>query len=84
MLNPDRVREVCWLLRKMINVDKKYQWNHIPIADILPFLEKDLSKAIIDGDERSESILEWLAHAIFYMKQDTDDLPRIELNWNLT
>ncbi len=78
-LNPDRVRECLWLLRELIHVDKKYKWNNLPLADILPFLEKDLARAIIGNDEQAEATLSWLASAIFYMRGDTDELPRIEL-----
>ena len=77
-LNPDRVREVLFLLRQMIAIDKKYKWNNLPLADILPELEKDLARAILHYDEKSESILSWFASAVFYMRGDTDELPYIE------
>jgi hypothetical protein len=64
----------------MINIDPKYKYQGIiPLADILPPLERDLTKAIISHDEQAESMLVWLANAVYYMTGDSDELPRIDL-----
>lgn len=82
-LQADRVREVMMILRHIINIDKKYKWHNLPLADILPELERDLARAITHNDEKSEMILSFIASAIFYMKGDIDELPHIEVELTL-
>lgn len=82
-LQADRVREVMQTMQYLINIDKKYKWNNLPLADILPELQRDLARAIIANDEKSESILSWFASAIFYMRGDTDELPHIDIEYRL-
>ena len=83
MLNKERVDEVFWLLRKMLNVDEKFSYKGIPVNDILPLLQKDLVRMIMEKGDESEAMLDWFADSVFYMRGDTDELPQIEVVWNL-
>ncbi len=83
MLIDDRVKTCVWMFFEILSVDPKYKWNSIPIADVLPFLKKDLTRYIIESGDKSEAALSWLASSVFYMRGDTDDLPAIDLEWNL-
>ena len=65
MLNKERVDEVFWLLRKMLNVDEKFSYKGIPVNDILPLLQKDLVRMIIQKEDESEAMLDWFANAVF-------------------
>ena len=83
MLDENRLRECAWLFFAILQIDPKFKWNSIPLKDVMPFLEKDLVRHIIESGDKSEAIFDWLAHAIFYMRGDTDDLPAIELQWDI-
>lgn len=83
MLDETRVKDCVWMFFEIIKVDSKYQWNGIPIADVMPFLRKDLTRYIIEAGDKSEAALSWLADAVFYMRGDTDDMPAIDLQWDI-
>jgi len=83
LLHPGRVKECAWIFFKLLQVDPKFTWNAIPLADVLPFLEKDLCRHIIAQGDKAEAVLDWMADAVFYMRGDTDSMPQIDLQWKI-
>ena len=83
MLDPERVKECAWIFFKLLEIDPKFTWNSIPLSDVMPFLEKDLVRHIIQQGDKSEAVLDWMADSVFYMRGDTDDLPAIDIQWKI-
>ena len=83
MIDPQRVRDCMPIFFSLLKVDPKFTWNAIPISDILPFLEKDLCRHIIEQGDKAEAVLNWIADFVFYVRGDTDDMPQLDYQLEL-
>ena len=67
-----------WIFFKFFTIDPNYEFHHIPVADLLPFLKKDLTNLMLSNELQAQSILEWMSNATHYINGDSDDLPQVE------
>ena len=82
-LYSERVQEVLEIFFQLLSIDSQYRYKGIPVKDILPFLKKDIFNLIEQKPLEAESLLDWFANSVFYMRGDTDEIPHVDIELRL-
>ena len=83
MIDWARAQEVFQTLQDILNVSDEYKMQGAPVKAWLTPIRKDLSEAMKKNPDQAEAILDWFAEAFFYMRGDSDDLPRVDIQWTI-
>ena len=83
MLIPKRVRDTLIIFFKFFNFGSDFKYNGIPVNDLLPYLSRDIARAINSKPEKAEVLITWLSEAIFYCRGDQNYLPDFEVEFKL-
>jgi hypothetical protein len=82
-LQEKRVAEMFHIFGQILTYGENQTFNlqgtPIPIKEVVPAIMSELSKIAIRNEEKFEGLADWMVEAIFYMKGDSDELPKMEV-----
>ena len=89
MLINDRVTHTFPIFGKILNLDDNQTFDfgggiQVPVSNLIPLLMVEFARLCKQYPERAEGILDWMFDAILYMKGDLDQLPKMDLGFNLS
>ena len=83
MIDWSRAHEVFQTMQDILDVDEDYKLQGVPVRAWLTPIRKDMIEAMKKNPEQTEAFFDWFVDAIFYMRRDSNDLPKGNFQWKI-